>query len=352
MEPLITVVVPVRNEARFIEDTLTQILEQDYPAERLEIIVADGGSEDGTSQIVAGLAARFPQIRLVNNPGKRSSAGRNIGFRQGRGEFFLVIDGHCHIDNRQLLRNLADRFARSGADCLGRPQPLDPPGLSRFQQAVAAARASRLGHGGGSLIYSDYEGYASPVSNGAAYRRRVFDLVGYVDETFDACEDVEFNYRVEQAGLVAYTSPALKVRYYPREDLPGLLRQMLRYGRGRLRLARKHPQTLSMNTLVPSVLVLGLFSLAPLLLLFAAARSWGGESGFVLLFLLPVGLGLAAYALLVVGTSLLLAARQGPGLLPWLPQVFFAIHLGLGLGFLQEWRRRHHPRAAASPGAH
>ncbi|WP_272913357.1 glycosyltransferase family 2 protein [Desulfohalovibrio reitneri] len=122
---------------------------------------------------------------------------------------------------------------------------------------MAEARASRLGHGGGSLIYSGYEGYASPVSNGAAYSRRALDRVGLVDESFDACEDVEFNHRVERAGLRTYTSPALTVRYYPRESFSSLLRQMVRYGEGRCRLWRKHPSSLSATTLVPPLFAAG-----------------------------------------------------------------------------------------------
>lgn len=265
--PFLSVVVPVRNEARFIAGTLEQLVSQDYPRERFEILVADGRSDDGTRDIVRDFSARHPQVRLLDNPRLLSSAGRNVGFRAGRGDCFLVIDGHCHIPDDKLLRNVAECFEESGAHCLGRPQPLDPPGLTPFQRSVALARSSRLGHGGDSLIYGEREGYASPVSNGAAYRREVFERVGYVNEDFDACEDVEFNWRVEQAGFVSYTSPRLTVRYYPRESLAGLLRQMRRYGRGRRRLLRGHPRAGSLTGLVPPVFAAGVLLAAALVLL-------------------------------------------------------------------------------------
>jgi glycosyltransferase involved in cell wall biosynthesis/GT2 family glycosyltransferase len=325
--PFITVVMPVRNEEQFIAATLEQLLAQRYPHDRFEIIVADGMSDDATPDIVKEIAGRAPQVRYVPNAGRRSSAGRNAGFREGRGDIFLVVDGHCHIPDAMLLHNVAQCMRRFDADCLGRPQPLDPPGLTAFQRVVALARASRIGHGAGSLIYSGYEGPASPVSNGAAYTRAVLEKVGYVDESFDACEDVEFNYRVEQAGFTAATSPLLTVRYYPRETLPELWRQMVRYGEGRFRLWRRHPATLTLPAALPAALAAGVFSL-PLCLL-AALAGW----------LLPLGMWLLCvllYALAVFTVSAVEAQkREEPALLRHMPVVFGSIHLGLGYGFLR-----------------
>jgi glycosyltransferase involved in cell wall biosynthesis len=313
--PFITVVMPVRNEARFIGNTLGQLLRQDYPVDRFEIIVADGMSDDGTPEIVRAIAQSYSQVRLFDNLKSLSSAGRNIGFKNGRGDYFLVVDGHCFIPDDQLLVNLVRCFDASGADCLGRPQRLDPPGLTLFQQAVALARQSRLGRSGSSLIYSDYEGYASPVSNGAAYRKALFEAVGYVDESFDACEDVEFNYRVERAGLKCFTSPILEVKYYPRGNLGGLFRQMARYGSGRLWLLFRHPATISVETLVPPVFICGLVALP-----FA-------RSAF-----LAICYGL--YLTLLVGVSLSVASRHGLRFLPYLPAIYIVVHAGVGWGFL------------------
>lgn len=319
---------PVRNEACFIRDTLLQVINQDYPADCFEIIVADGMSDDGTQNIVLDLGKMYPQVRLLENPKRLSSAGRNIGFRNGRGDYFLVVDGHCFIPTDNLLRNVADCFAKSGANCLGRPQPLDPPGLTPFQRAVALARGSRLGHGGDSLIYGDYEGLASPLSNGAAYRRGVFDTVGYVDENFDAAEDVEFNYRVEQAGLKCYTSPRLTIRYYPRENLKGLFRQMVRYGKGRRKFTRKHPDALTTNQLIPAGFVAGLCVLALSLVLFLIA----GVTAPLLLSAIPYGI----YLLFVIAETIRIALNNGVNHAMPIPAIIFVIHFALGYGFLKE----------------
>lgn len=360
----ITVVMPVRNEERFIGDTLTQLLAQDYPRESFEILVVDGMSTDRTREIVAGIAREHAQVHLLDNPGRRSAAGRNVGFKNGKGDVFLVVDGHCFIPDTQLLRNVVACFQGSGADCLGRPQPLDPPGLTKFQSAVALARGSWLGHGGDSLIYGRFEGYASPVSNGAMYRKEVFSKVGYVDEAFDACEDLEHNYRVEQAGLRAYTSPKLTIRYYPRETLAALLRQMLRYGRGRFRFVRKHPSALTMNQLVPAGFVVGLLILVASWLIEAASiillavlshgihlpgvtADWLSVLGSVVMVshwsVLFFSLVYACYALIVLAESFHLALQRGVGYLPVLPLVFLTIHWGLGCGFLVEAFSRNFP---------
>jgi glycosyltransferase involved in cell wall biosynthesis/GT2 family glycosyltransferase len=331
--PFITVVMPVRNEARFIADTLEQLRGQDYPNDRFEILVADGMSDDSTRDIVARMAKDDERVRLLANPKKRSSAGRNVGFKAGRGGLFVVVDGHCHIPDDQFLRNISECFEKSGVDCLGRPQPLDPPGLTSFQKSVALARASRLGHGGDSLIYGDFEGFASPVSNGAAYRRKVFEKVGYVDEDFDACEDVEFNYRVEQAGLKAYTSPKLTVRYYPRENLSALVGQMRRYGRGRTRLYRKHPALLSLSALVPVCFAGGAAAFAALLGLGLAF----GLSVFLTFIVIALGIALLAYSVLVGMATVSICREHGWDHAWRMPFVFLAVHGGLGLGMWEEF---------------
>ncbi len=328
--PFITIVMPVRNEAPFIAATIGQLLCQEYPADRYEIVVADGGSDDGTREIVMDIARCHAQVRLLDNPGHRSSSGRNLGFKQGRGDIFLVVDGHCFIPDDHLLENTVACFEKSGADCLGRPQPLDPPDLTEFQKAVALARASRIGHGGDSLIFDRYEGFASPVSNGATYRRGLFDTVGYVDETFDACEDVEFNYRVERAGLTCYTSPTLAIRYYPREDLPGLMRQMVRYGKGRCRFIRKHPAALTFNQLIPAGFVAVGAVFAVLLVMVTLGRMPSRS-------VIPAGAGLfTVYWAIIMVESCRIAAKNGWHAFRWLPFVFFTVHFGLGWGFIQQ----------------
>jgi len=304
-----------------------ELLQQDYPSDRFEIIVADGNSSDQTAQIIKQLSEVYPNITLLPNPLQLSSAGRNVGFKNGKGDIFVIMDGHCWIGHRKLFANIANCFKRTGAQCLGRPQPLDPPDMTDFQQAVALARASKVGHGGDSLIYSAYEGFVSPISHGAVYKREVIERVGYVDESFDACEDVEFNYRVEKAGFKTYMSPSVAVKYYPRESLAGLFRQVTRYGKGRFQLLKKHPQSFSLSGFAPVIFVIGLFSLPVLGLIDRA-------------FWKIYGVACATYLLIVFLASTKISMREGMRFLRYLPLIYFVIHFGLGWGFLLKLLKR------------
>jgi len=322
--PFISVVVPVRNEAACIAHILSELVEQRYPGDRFEILIADGESTDGTHAVVASFQLRHANVRWLPNPRRWSSAGRNVGIRHARGDIIVVIDGHCELANRDHLCEVAAAFARSEADCLGRPQPLDVSRANPLQRAIAAARNSRLGHHPDSFIYSADERFVPPQSVAVAYRREVFDRVGGFDEAFDACEDVEFNHRVARAGLRCYFTPRVAVRYVPRATLPGLFQQMVRYGRGRVRLLRKHRDTLSASGLIPAIFVLGLIT--------GPALAW-------LHPLLAAGFlgALALYLFAQAGAIAAIGRREhDTRVLAWLPLVFLAIHCGAGVGILRE----------------
>ena len=322
--PFISIVMPVRNEEACLGKLLGQLFEQNYPQERYEVLVIDGGSTDGTRGIVQELLPTRKNLRLLDNPRRLSSAARNIGVQAAQGELIVVVDGHCELPNNDYLRNLAAAFERSGADCLGRPQPLRVASPSYLERAIGLARASKLGHHPASYIYGSNEQRVPAHSVAVAYRRRVFEQVGLFDERFDACEDVELNHRVDQSGMCCLLVPELAVSYRPRGSLRALLRQLVRYGRGRMRLLRKHPDTLSFPGLMPAFALVG------------AAIGWVGSfvwSWWAVAYLAAI----VAYILLVASTSLFIACRVGHmRLFPTLCVVFVTIHFGAALGMIQE----------------
>jgi len=323
MPTVVSVIVPIRNEERFIEATLRSLLDQDFPSGEFEVLVADGGSTDETVAIVRRLQVDYANLRLFFNPQRVSSAARNLAIRHMVGRYAVIVDGHCHIPDRQYLRNVVEAFGASGADTLGRPQPLDAPDPTSFQRAVAIARASRLGHNPESDIFSDEAKFVPPQSTAVAYRREVFHRVGLFDQRFDACEDVEFNHRVHAAGLTCYFSPKLKVVYHPRGSWKGLFIQLGRYGRGRARLAAKQSESLTLPALVPPLWVLWLL-LAPAVCLVVP------ELGLLYLALLLL------YAA-VIGCGSLWLGRK----LPWVvrrqvPLAYLGIHFGFAWGFWRE----------------
>ena len=324
--PKITVVLPIRNEEQFIAQTLAYVLTQDYPKELVEVLVVDGESDDRTAAIVSEIAGSDARVRLLSNPRRLSSAARSLGAKAATGDIVTFIDGHTYIDNNQLLKSTARLMQEKEVDVLSRPQFLDTPENTFFQKAVSLARKSVLGHGLDSTIYTDKDLYVDPSSSGASYRRDVFNEVGFFDERFDACEDVEFNYRVHKSGRKSFTSLALAVYYYPRNSLGRLFKQMARYGAGRLRLARKHPATLSPTTLLPVFFLLGLIVL-PLLSLVWPIFWWLFAGGYGLYFLLAL--------MSAVG----IAAREGFAFLFPVLVILPTILLGLGWGFIAELAR-------------
>lgn len=326
--PFISVIIPVRNEEKALPALLKELLQQAYDSGRFEVIVADGRSTDHTRKSVEEIAATSPvRVKLVDNPGVKSSAGRNAGIAAAQGDIILFIDGHCHLPSRTLLADTVKLMEATSAECLCRPQPLLAPEASPTGRAIAAVRASTLGHGCDSLIYDlTYSGFVDPSSSGATYTRRALDAAGSYDENFDACEDVELNTRIRKAGIQAYTHPSLAVYYEPRRTVSGLFRQMVRYGRGRIRLARKHPDTWSAATLAPMFFLL-------LAVAFLVSLWIGGITRMLFV-------GAAVVYLVIVGVASVQLGLHGNRRCFWqAPILYAAIHFGLGWGMLLELLR-------------
>ncbi len=320
----ISIIIPVRNEEKFIESTLRSLLNQEYPPDKFEIIVIDGLSTDQTPVIVNSLISEYPNnhLKLVNNPRKLSSSARNLGVSHARFEYVLIVDGHVYVPNNKLLISASELALKSGAKVLGRPQPLNPPDIDDFQKHVAFSRESPLAHSTESYIYSNYEGFTSPISIGVMYRKAIFQEYEGFDETFDAAEDLEFNYRLELNGLKCFTSPRLAVKYYPRSTIPSLFKQMIRYGVGRAKFIRKHFERFTIELLIPPVFFLAVLLTIPACLISTFTRwLWviGGMS----------------YVLLVLGEGIRLQKKNDFGNFLRYASIIFTVHLGLGWGFIK-----------------
>lgn len=314
--PMVTVIMPVLNEAAFIRRSLGAVLAQDYPQDRLEILVVDGGSGDGTGPIVQDLLKAWPRSCLLNNPRRIQSAALNIGIRAATGEIIIRVDGHTLIEPdyvKTCVRLLAGgEFENVGG-------LMRPVGTTYYGKAIALATTSPFGIGGSKFHYSEREQHVDTVYMGA-FRRTIFDRVGLFDEQLKINEDYEFNYRLRQAGGKILLSPALKSTYVPRQSLRALWRQYFQYGRWKVRMLQKHPESLRWRQTAPPV--------------FVGAMAAGSIAG---LFWRPARWLLACLSgsyLLATGVASTIAARRGGWrFLPILPIIFAAIHWAWGLGF-------------------
>ncbi len=252
--PFVSVVLPVLNEERHIEACLRSVLAQDYPRDRYEVIVADGGSSDRTREIVAATAAEDPRLRLIDNPGRMQAAGLNRAILASAGDVIARQDGHAEWAPDHLSRSV-ELLLSSGADNVGGRQ--EAVGDGESGRAIACAMRSPFGVGGARFRYSDREEEMPTVFLGT-FRRSAFERVGLFDEAYPPHEDYELNERIRATGGRIVFSPGIRTRYHVRSGLGALGRQYYRYGRGKVRVARARPGVIRPYHLVAPALVAGI----------------------------------------------------------------------------------------------
>jgi cellulose synthase/poly-beta-1,6-N-acetylglucosamine synthase-like glycosyltransferase len=251
--PLVTIAMPCRDEEPYIEACIRSVQAQDWPRDRIEILVADGMSIDATREILARLAAEDTRIRLVDNPARIQAAGLNECVRLARGEVIIRMDVHADYPPdfvRQCVRVLEE----TGADNVG--GAARPRARTFFQRCVAAALDSPLGVGGSAYRKAEAEGFVESVWPGA-FRRSVFERVGLFDPRAVTNEDAELNQRITDAGGRVYLSRDIVVHYYPRESPRALARQYFKYGQGRARTLLKHRKLLALRPALPFLWLAG-----------------------------------------------------------------------------------------------
>jgi len=250
---LVSVVIPVRNEAPFIEATIGSILGQDYPGP-IEVVVADGMSDDGTRDILDRLAAGDPRIRYVDNPTRRTPNGLNLAIAASRGDVIVRCDGHAELPPRYIGRAV-ELLAETGAVNVGGVQHAE--GVSWMQRAIAFAMSSPIGVGDARFHYGGEAGPVDTVYLGV-FRRDALVAAGLFDETLTRNQDYELNIRLRDNGGVVWFDPTLRVTYRPRQTLGGLWRQYFQYGQWKRRVIRMHPGSTRLRQLVPPLFVVAL----------------------------------------------------------------------------------------------
>jgi len=314
--PLVTIIMPIRNEARYIARALHAVLAQDYPVDKVEIFVVDGMSEDGTRAIVTAMAAGEPRVQLLDNPERIVPTALNRGVCAAHGEIIIRVDGHAVIAP-DYLRRCVETLAVVDADCVG--GPIHTVGETPRACGIALAQSSPFGVGNAAFRYACTARYVDTLAFGA-YRRKVFDHIGLFDPALVRNEDDEFNLRLTRAGGKIWLCPTIQSTYYARASLGSLWTQYFAYGFWKVRVIQKHGRPASWRHLVPVTFVLALLTMAGLHVL-------GPPYPWLLAVLLP-------YSLVLLGASLGLAVRHGWRYAPLLPLAFMTMHLGYGLGFL------------------
>lgn len=310
--PLVSVIIPMRNEAGHIERCLASVFAQDYPVERREILVVDGDSDDASPQILAALGER---IRVLRNPARIVPTAMNIGIRAARGEIIARVDAHTTLAP-DYLRAGVETLQRTGADNVG--GPMHSIGGGPVGDAIALAMASRFGIGA-YFHFATEDREVDTVYMGM-WPRRIFERIGLFDEELVRNQDDELNYRLRKAGGRVFLSVGMRSFYQNRQSWKTLLRQFHQYGVWKIRVLQKHPRQMSWRHFVPPAFVgavVGLSLLSPFL------PMAGALAAFVL----------GAYGLALAAAGWSVARKEGTRHFPRLLLAFVLMHVGWGSGF-------------------
>ncbi|HDZ10934.1 MAG TPA: glycosyltransferase family 2 protein [Bacteroidetes bacterium] len=315
--PLVTFVIPMYNEEKNITKCLDSILAQDYPGDKIEVLVIDGYSTDQSRSKVIHCAKKHPNIKLLNNPYRKTPKSLNIGAQNASGDVVIILGAHTRIKKDFVSQNIAYMKMKK-VKCVGGTQI--NTGDSYIQQAIGHTMSSIFGIMSAPYRYRKRESYVDTVVY-AAYHRSLFDEIGYFDEETVISEDAEFNWRIRKAGYKIYFTPKIVSHYYPRPNLRKLMRQFFRYGILRVNVVKKHLDAIKFLHLIPATFVF-LLTLTGIFSLFF-------HSAF------PVFEGLiVVYGIFLVIASLYTGFRYGLKYLPVFPFVFAAMQISFGFGFL------------------
>jgi len=317
--PLVTVIMPARNEAAFIERSLTSAVAQDYPLSRMEVLVCDGMSDDGTRHVVEELGRRSPIIRLVDNPGRTAPCAFNVGTKAAHGSLIIIMGAHTTYPP-DYVRLCVETSRRTGADLVGGTAVTLTRGEGFAGRLVQALTTHRFGVGNAEFRLGAREGPADTVPYGC-YRREVFDRLGWFDERLTRNQDYEFSRRILAAGGKIWCNPAIQTRYYSQATLSGLFRQAFATGKWNPWMWFVAPYSFAPRHVVP-----GLFVLSLLVVLgssFIVHRSWIGLAAIMV-----------PYVVLALVAAFQQGRRYGFGLALPQPALFIAYHVSYGLGTL------------------
>lgn len=310
--------IPCRNEEAFIARAVGSVLANDWPDDRLEVIVVDGMSDDRTRDIVKEIAGRDARVRLVDNPALFAGGAMRVGVAAARGAYVVRVDAHAEIP---------PGYVRTGVEILERhPEiwavggPVDRIASGEEGRLVAALNSNIFATGNTPVRVGRVEGPVDAVLY-PVWRRGVFERVGDFDESLVRNQDDDFHYRLRRAGGVIYQTQKMRAEYYVRGSVRRFLRQYHQYAFWKAAVAKKHGRFIDWKPLVPPA--------------FFAALALAAAGGFVTPYAWLVGGALAAaYLCGDVVASAAVGAKAGVGGFFKALAIFPVFHLRYALGIV------------------
>ena len=320
--PFVSVIIPCRNEEKFIGRCLDSVAAQDYPHGNLEILTIDGMSEDGTRKITKEYTMKYPFIKLLNNPKKITPCALNIGIKNTKGEIIVRMDAHAEYNEKYILK-CVKYLKEFDADAVGGAIKPIPQNNSFIGKAICAAISHPFGVGT-SAHKTEAEKKSPHIADtafGICYKKEIFRKVGFFNEKLIRGQDMEFALRLKRAGLKTLLVPEIASHYYARSDLKSFIRHNFTNGIWAI-LPFKYTNIMpvSLRHLIPLIFVLSLIG-------------FGISAFFSSVSLLSFLLIVISYSLCNLGASFQTAIRKKDlKLLFLMPLIFFIFHFSYGLG--------------------
>jgi glycosyltransferase involved in cell wall biosynthesis len=320
--PLVSIVMPCLQELSHIGAALDTVVAQNYPNERLDVLVVDGMSEDGTREIIREFSIRYPFIRLLDNPRRNTPAALNIGIQASQGEVIVRMDAHTTYETDYVTESVR-ALSETGADVVGGVCNTVPERDSIFGWPIALALSHPFGVGNAyyKIGHTTEQTRVDSVPFGC-YRKELFEQIGMFDENVPRNEDTDFYHRVKASGGQIVLVPSIVCYYRARSDFWAFARHILRNGfivtyflkSGKIQFFYRH--------LVPLAFV-------------STVLLSAGLTAFHTVFLWLLIAVLSTYSLTNFVVSLRVAIyKRNFRYLALLPIVFAVLHWNYGLGSL------------------
>ncbi len=254
---MLSVICPIYNEERYIAACIESILAQDYPKDELEVIFADGMSTDATRDIVSQYAARYPWIKLIDNPDRIVPPALNRAIEASHGDIIMRLDAHAEYP-ANYFSALTEALVRLDADNVGGVCITLPTNESPAARAIAAVLSSKFGMGNSAFRVGASSITRVDTVPFGCWRRNVFDRIGLFDPELIRNQDDEFNGRLTKAGGKIYLLPDVEVRYYARDKISKVAKMFYQYGLFKPLVNKKLGSPATLRQFVPLILVAGL----------------------------------------------------------------------------------------------
>lgn len=317
MNPAVSIVIPCRNEEKYIERCINSVLNSNYPKELITIYVCDGMSADKTREIIDTISKSNNQVILLDNKKQTTPYALNLGLKKSTDAIKIILGAHAEVHPDFVVENVKAFEVDIKIGCTG--GVLENIYENYIAKIIGYGMSSEFGVGNAHFRTGNKSGFVDTVAFGA-YKSEVFDSIGYFDEQLARNQDDEINFRLLKNGYKIYLSNKIHSKYYVRGSFKKLFKQYFQYGYWKVFVNKKHSTITSFRQLVPLLFVLYLII--------------GLLSSLVFnVLVIPFVAGITLYLLLAIRYALIQTKKLREIALTIV--TFFILHFSYGLGYLK-----------------